>query len=123
MKILEKLNSDKFKSVLNTSKGQSFLFVIDRAALYLPGLFFVLLGTLAFIAPKLLGAIVAAMFIFLGTIFCFFVWKFLTLKKKVEGMIKNYGAQFIVRTYGAAPSEQDLLKAHNPRDDKKTILH
>ncbi len=102
--------------------GRKLLIFLDTASFFVPALLLLGLGVMALVAPKLLGAIVASIFLFLGALFCFLTWKVLKFKKKFEGMFKGMNNQFVIKTY-AVPPEKDLLKEFNPRDDKKIIIH
>ena len=57
--------------------------------LFIPGLFFILIGLVAVFAPMLLIGAIAAFFISLGLIFCVLTWKFLRLRRNSTRIISQ----------------------------------
>ncbi len=58
-----------------------------------PGIFFLAIGICALLAPQLVVAVLAALFLFLGGLMCAIAWKFIQLKKRFEKACKNFEAR------------------------------
>ena len=104
--------------------------------LFIPGLFFILIGLVAVFAPMLLIGAIAAFFISLGLIFCVLTWKFLRLKRTFDKAAKDFTNQFQgtvqirgMRVDGSSPFEEeqheDYLADYEIKevDPKKIIFH
>ena len=90
-----------------------------------PGLFFLLMGVVTFLAPQLILVMLAGFFIFLGVFFSLVAWKFISLKKRVEETAK----QFQGRVFIHGMRVEDAYEMEEDEDDddleveKKFILH
>ena len=118
--------NQKFKSLSDTLKkfttAGDVKSLVSSISFYLPSLFLLVLGLVAFTNPALLGVIVASIFLFFGLLFACLTWKVLQWKKKVENAFNQFGGQFIVQTY-AMPKEENVVKLRRPSEDKKIIIH
>lgn len=119
-------NVESLLTPLNEGKVRSYVIVarrfLDSAILFLPSCFLVFLGILAFTNPALLGALVAAVFLFVGFVFAYLTWRAVQWKKKIEAAFKNFGGQFVVQGY-AVPKQEDVVRLRKMADDKKIIIH
>ena len=91
--------------------------------LFIPALFFVLLGVLAIVAPKLLLFLIASTFLFVGLVAAVLAYKFLTMKRKLETMVKDLSGKVVVQS--ARPRspfelEEDLIEQEHK---KKVVFH
>jgi hypothetical protein len=115
-----------FKSFIESTKGRlgqvSAGTLINTASFFIPSLFLLAFGFIAFFNPALLGIIVASMFIFFGALFACITWRVLQWKKRVENVFKQFGGQFVVQAYGM-PKEDDVIRPRRSADDKKIIIH
>ncbi len=105
--------------------------------LFIPGLFFILIGLVAVFAPMLLLGVIAAFCISLGLIFCVLTWKFLRLKRNLDKVAKDFSQQFQgsvqirgMRVDGRSPfaeeeESDDYLAEYEIKevDPKKIIFH
>lgn len=96
--------------------------VNNSSFLFIPGVFFVLVGAMAVFAPGLLIAIVASVFLFVGLLLSFLAWKFLKFKKKVDEMTQQFSAHVNV------VKNSDIVFEVDPEDIesqevKKIIYH
>ena len=91
--------------------------------LFAPALFFILLGALAIIAPKLVLVLVASFFLFVGCVAAFLAWKFVQLRKKFESAVKDIQGKVVVhQSRGAAPFEfEDDIVVEESK--KKIVYH
>jgi hypothetical protein len=62
----------------------------SAAFLFTPAVFFLLVGVLTVLAPGLILALVASVFLFLGIILATLAWKFMRFKKHVEKVAKDF---------------------------------
>jgi hypothetical protein len=115
-----------FKSFIESTKGRMAQVgagsLINTVSFFIPSIFLLALGLIAFFNPALLGIIVASMFIFFGALFACLTWRVLQWKKRVEGVFKQFGGQFVVQAYGM-PKEDDVIRPRRSADDKKIIIH
>lgn len=114
------------KSFIEGTKGRiaeiSAGSLLNTASFFIPSLFLLAVGFIAFFNPALLGVIVASIFIFFGALFACLTWRVLQWKKRVESVFKQFGGQFVVQAYGM-PKEDDVIRPRRSSDDKKIILH
>lgn len=100
-------------------RERSVVTALQLTMLFIPGVFFVVTGLVAFLAPQLLVAAVAGFFLFVGFCCCFLAWKFVEFKKRFENLVRNFEARVIV---------QNTNPVHYSEDDpememKKVIFH
>ena len=91
--------------------------------LFAPAIFFLILGLLAIIAPKLVLFLVASFFVFVGCIAAFLAYKFVQLKKKFNHVVKDINSKVII--HPAQPSspfefEDDIVVEESK---KKIVYH
>lgn len=113
--------NNKFKGFRS---GAAQLFTSPAAAktsIFAPGMFFILLGVLAFVAPKFLGLVIALFFLFVGALFCILAWRFMQLKKRFEATFKDLGSRVTVQTYHYGDYEETT--GFEELDQKKIIIH
>ncbi|MBN8550591.1 MAG: hypothetical protein J0M12_14845 [Deltaproteobacteria bacterium] len=84
-----------------------------------PGLFFILIGLVALIAPRLVIIAVASVFFFIGTVVCILGWKLMQLKSRVEKMAQQFQGQIIVQGVNLQPDVQ----VEPESDQKKIVFH
>ena len=90
-----------------------------RAALFGPALFFLLIGVVTLLAPRLILAVVAAFFLFLGLLFAFVAWKFIQLKKQVHETAQKFGSQIQIQAVQMGDPED----AEFYEEEKKIVYH
>ena len=114
-------------------KSANFLAQEKRYLYFTPGMMFVVLGIFAFIAPRFLLLVLSTLLVFLGMLFCFLVWKFISFKRRVETMMREVQCKIVVQgvqvtrgTTAARQSDsQDLqpLSQQAQVDLKKITYH
>jgi hypothetical protein len=65
--------------------------------LFIPALFFILLGLLAIVAPRFVLFLVASFFVFIGCLAAFIAWKFIQLRKKFNTVVKDLSGKVVVQ--------------------------
>ena len=90
-----------------------------RSFPFFPGMFFIVLGILVVLMPKLLIAALSAFLLFVGGLLCYGAWKLSQFKKKIEGLAKHLDGKVIVKSFDMRePMPRDIEV-----DDKKIIFH
>jgi hypothetical protein len=90
-----------------------------RGLSFLPGLFFIALGLLVVFAPRLLIGAVAAVFVFIGLLFCYAAWKVVQFKRKLRIIAKDVEAKFKVEEFQIRQPDIEV----DPADYKKIVVH
>lgn len=93
---------------------------------FAPGLFFVSLGLCAIVAPHLVVAAVAALFMFIGGFFVALAWKFVQFKRKFESVARAIEAHIVIQPVNRAVADQDSrIKSANGEEfsHKKIVYH
>ena len=110
----------QWKATLKKMKRQVKSLDREQAIYFAPGIFLVILGLMTCAAPDLLVAFIASFFIFCGVFSFFLAWKFVQLKGKIKGVLKQAAnAQVIVRTVAV----QSTGDSDPYAESKKVILH
>lgn len=87
---------------------------------FVPGIGFILLGALIFLAPKFFLAAVAGFFIIVGAVCCYVAWKFMSFKKHVSKLADELHNSVDLRSFQAQNSDDiDITES----DDKKIFFH
>jgi hypothetical protein len=60
-----------------------------RSFPFIPGLFFISLGILVVLAPRLVIAALAGILLFVGALLCLFAYKFMQFQKKITSLSKQ----------------------------------
>lgn len=90
-----------------------------RGLSFLPGLFFIALGLLVVFAPRLLIGAVAAVFVFVGLLFCYAAWKVVQFKRKLRTIAKDVESKFGVQGFQIRQPDIEV----EPGDYKKIVFH
>jgi hypothetical protein len=109
--------------------GQSFITFASRGGLFLPGMFFVIIGLTTVVAPRLLVSVLASFFLFVGFLLCMLAWKVMGWRHRLEKFARGIEGKIVVQ----APSNQsgprdpfEALKnaaAPEPEIGKKIVIH
>ena len=93
----------------------------QRAGMVLfgPAVFFISLALLTYLAPGLILAVVAALFMFFGVTLGYLAWKFLQFKKKFEGMARDFEGRIIVQNNSVRQPRETIIID----DSEKIIFH
>jgi len=111
-----KISFKKFK----LDKQPLVFYTGNERLVFFPAVIFIFLGLMALVAPKLLLAVVASFFVFVGLLCAFLAWKFIQLRRKVEKVVKDLKGSIVIQGYqGKSPFESE----ESPEDIKKIILH
>ena len=94
----------------------------NMALLFLPALFFLAAGVLAFVAPQLLIGLVAAFLFFLGGLFFVVAWKVIQLKRKFDGIAQKLQGKVIIQGLNTKPSDITILTG-DIFEPKRDIFH
>ena len=100
-----------------------------KRIVFAPGLFFLLLGLTALIAPRLLLAVIAGVFLLVGVLMIYVALKFLELKNKGEALYKEFQSRgFAGQIFVQSGPPQDIFTEEDPRRGKdgkstKIIMH
>ncbi len=86
--------------------------------LFSPGIFFILLGLVTVLAPRLILGVVAALFIFIGFAVLVVAYKFYQLRKQADKMFKNFGSAQVY-SFELGKKEYSV----NDDDDDVVIYH
>lgn len=87
---------------------------------FIPGIGLILLGAIIFLAPKFFLAAVASFLVFLGIAACYIAWKFMTLKRHVSKLAKEFQNSVEVRAFHVQNNDDiDITEF----DNKKNYLH
>jgi hypothetical protein len=92
-----------------------------RSFPFLPGAFFILLGVVVLTAPRLFFAVLAAMFFFVGFVFCYLAWKFLSFKRQLTGLTRELEGKIQVQAFHVRPP--DVETSETDSDGKKIVYH
>lgn len=104
----------------------------NKALFFIPGVFLILLGAIAIMAPMLLIAAVSFFLLFFGIFFVFLAVKFLRMKKKFEEMTKQFQGRVIVQGVEVVDGETEFFMDEDELEEeleeeealnKKIILH
>lgn len=94
-----------------------------RAAVYGPGLFFIILGVVTVVAPKFILAVLAAFFVFIGVVLCWLGWKFFQLQKTLRDAAEKFQGQVRIQGVGFQnPFEFESFEEEDD-DDDDVIIH
>lgn len=113
---MEHMKKESFKIM------QSFSSRSNESFLFVPGMFLLLIGMAAIIAPKFVISLVAGFFIFLGVLVTIIAYKLVKAKRRLESMMKSMTAEIRVD----APFIDILTQSESaPAEDerKKIIIH
>ena len=68
-----------------------------NAIWFTPGVTLILVGLVALLAPQLVIAVLATIFVFAGAVVCFLGWKLIQLKNKVEKFAKQFDGRVVIQ--------------------------
>lgn len=92
------------------------------ALFFSPGLFFVSLGLCALVAPQLVVAAVAALFLFVGGLFVALAWKFLQFKRKFDSVARSIEAHIVIQPVERRAARAADRPADRPADGGSSRL-
>ena len=95
---------------------------VNTTFLFGPGLFFLLIGCVALIAPKLLLAALAGFFLFIGISLSYFAWKLVSMKSKLEKSFDNFKNNVTIHAFQGDPFAQ-AQEEYEEYAYKKSDLH
>ena len=97
------------------------MYNLNRLALvFIPGIFFLLIGLSVVLAPKLLLGLVAGFFLACGALLCYLAYRFLQIKRE---MSKTFGKiRTEVRLHMTPPQVMEH-EIEIPEEIKKIIYH
>jgi Flp pilus assembly protein TadB len=99
------------KTVQRDLKGSGLLFV--------PGLCLVLMGVVALLAPRLILALVAGLFLFLGAVLCVVALKVAQLQRKFTRMAREFEGRIVVQGVNVVPQTDIQVEPSS----KKIVYH
>jgi hypothetical protein len=111
-----KFFSDLRKNLKTDGKTEKFLAVAVAAS---PAFFFVIIGLMLLIAPRLLATVLACLFIFFGISLALLTWRVMVLKNRLAGFLRGMEGRVIIHRPDIARPDRFSDKL----DDKKVILH
>lgn len=100
-----------FGSMQRELRGSGFLFV--------PGIFLVLMGVAALLAPRLILALVAGLFLFLGAVLCVVAVKVARLQRKFTRMAREFEGRIVVQGVNVVPQTDIQVEPTS----KKIVYH
>lgn len=93
---------------------------VRRSSIWLtPGVFFILLGLAALLAPEFVIAVVAGFCLFVGAMLCFLGWKLVQFKSRVDRVLQQFDGRIFIQGVSVQPQGSQ----EEPEDQKKIILH
>ncbi len=96
----------------------------SAAFIFSPAVFFLLIGLLTILAPGLILALIASVFVFIGLVLGTLAWKFLKFKKKVEQVAKDFEGRIQVQSLNIEDAEfVDIEDDDFDEPSRKIILH
>jgi hypothetical protein len=87
--------------------------------LFIPGIFLVAMGIAALLAPRLILAIVAGLFLFLGAVLCVVAVKVAQLQRKFARMAREFDGRIVVRGVNVVPQTDIQVEPTS----KKIVYH
>jgi hypothetical protein len=90
-----------------------------HGAPFAPGIFFILLGLLVVLAPRLLVGAVATLFIFVGAVACYVAWKIAQFKRHLREVAQQVEIKAAEEKVRAAHPDIELDES----DYQKIIFH
>ena len=93
------------------ARGGSLLFV--------PGVFFVLMGIVALLAPRFILALVAGFFLFMGAVLCVVALKVAQLQKRFAKMARDFEGRIVVQGVNVVPPTDIQIEPSS----KKIVYH
>lgn len=94
----------------------------SEAPAYVPAMFFVSVGLVALAAPSLIHILLALTFLFIGMLLWFVAWKFVQLKRKFDGFMKQFDGKVMIQGLNL----QDPLEFGEEKEKsegKKIVYH
>ena len=94
--------------------------------LFGPGVFFLLIGLAVLFAPRLVLAVVAAFFLFVGVMSLYLAWRFIEVKRNFTKTFNDLKSRVSIQTLQVVdPQIEEQLRSEieRVRVDKKIILH
>lgn len=88
-----------------------------RSFPFVPGLFFISLGVLVILAPRLIIAALAGLLLFVGALLCFIAYKFIQFQKKVIDLSKQMESKVRSNSFEIRPNP------NNEVEPKKVVFH
>lgn len=85
----------------------------------LPGGFFLLLGVVVLLAPKLVLAVIASFCLFVGAVLCYCGWKLMQFKARVEKVVRQFDGKILVQGINVQPNPGE----DSPPEQKKIVFH
>ena len=116
---MKKFDLKALNEKLQNMKKYPQMALNNERVVFAPGVAFVVLGVCILLAPSLIIFLFSALFLFLGALFCFVAWRFLQLKRKVEGIVKNFESRVIIQ----GVQLQDPLETEIEVEGKKIVFH
>lgn len=92
---------------------------VRTSFLFGPGVFLVLLGLATVIAPSIILGLVAGFCIFFGVLALYLAYRFIKIKKTLEGALKDLQSRVMVQS--VQPTE--FWTEDEPGEPKKYIIH
>ena len=95
-------------------------FDLSSAVVLGPGLFFIVVGLVALVAPRLLLAILAAFALVFGVLFVYLGWRLMSFRRNFDRILHDLKSQVSVHAVQIRrPLEEDSVSSA----DKKIIIH
>jgi Flp pilus assembly protein TadB len=129
----------KRQKVIDSSFGTIVIESGRRSFPFLPGVLFLVLGSLVLFAPKLIMVALAAVLFLVGASLCFLAWKFLQFKRQLSRLSRDLDGRIQVQAFhikdgvlrGGGIRERDLRESALGEsgdgglrsDEKKIIIH
>lgn len=88
-----------------------------RSFPFIPGLFFISLGILVVLAPRLIIGALAGILLFVGALLCLFAYKFIQFQKKITNLSKQMESKVQFHNFEIRPNRGDNLES------KKIVFH
>lgn len=88
-----------------------------RSFPFIPGLFFITLGILVVLAPRLIIAALAGVLLFVGALLCFLAYKFIQFQKKIVNLSKEMESKVQFQSFEIRPRHSEEVES------KKIVFH
>lgn len=105
--------------------GRQCVAFVSRGGLFVPGLFFLVIGIATVVAPQLLVSLIASFFLFAGFLLCLLAWKVMSWRQRFEKFARGVEGKIILHTSADREGFEALKKGAERESDtgKKIVIH
>ena len=82
---------------------------------FLPGLFLIALGVVVLLFPRFVLAALALFFVLIGSLLCFFAYKFIMLRKQLNSLAKNVESSFYSASIRSSKPDIDVTDTESDK--------